>query len=180
MRHALLVFVPLLLAACPATYRGNEDSPYYAPPAGSRLILKRELAIPAGSAHVTLQGGRAVNGSELDQYRPHCLLEVLRVSDSPQTVAADEFRVTRVRQDMSTAMRANVFRVRSLAGDTGLTFVNYRTVMDLQSSRQPQVRWLTCQQWGDPALHVHVSVNEMRKALGDWFTLETPRAPGGH
>jgi hypothetical protein len=49
--------------------------------------------------------------------------------------------------------------------------------MDLHSDTQPDVFRLTCGQWGYPYDGKHVSVDEMRRALGDVITLHLPPRP---
>ena len=54
----------------------------------------------------------------------------------------------------------------------------YATHLYLRSARQPDVYQLTCQQWGYPPQGEHVSINDMRRALGTVFTLHTIPEPG--
>ncbi len=173
MRQIALL-VCLLLSACQTTGPLNENSHSDVPPPGSRLVLKQELTIPAHSAGVLLQGGRVVSDKDLNPYYPHCRLEVHDVRETMQTVLADEFVVRRaLRMETYTAMRSGLLKAgwRS-AGDP--SFLIYRISMDLHSPRQPQVRWLDCQQWGDPAVGQHLSIREIRLALGEIFLLQLP------
>jgi hypothetical protein len=168
----------LMVGACQlASVNKNVDSPFYPPPVGSRLILKKDLTIPAYSAAVMLQGGQVIGQHSINQYQPNCRLELNAVLPTPQTVTADEFLVTHV--------TTNSYQVRTHDGHdgfvkaglnlaSGFSFNNYVTFMKLSSARQPQVRSLTCQQWGDPALGTQVSIQQMRETLGDFFSLELP------
>jgi hypothetical protein len=54
----------------------------------------------------------------------------------------------------------------------GASLQTYSTRMMLRSTRQPGVFRLSCGQTALPHEGQHVSINEMRKALGGIFTLE--------
>lgn len=51
----------------------------------------------------------------------------------------------------------------------------FSTHMILRSTHQPEVRELNCRRWDDPALRVHLTIREIRQALGEIFTLELAR-----
>lgn len=174
--HRLLILIPLvLLGACQTTAARDEASPFYVPPAGSRLVLKQTLTIPAENIGVFIQGGRAVGNREVDQYLPHCRLEVRDRQETAQTVNPDDFLVQRVRRDVQVV--SNMETTRLVRVSHGPSFFIYRTLLDLQSAQQPQVRTLVCQHWGHPALDDHLSIRDMRRALGEVMTLELPAAP---
>jgi len=178
MKRILLAAVFLALGACqsaPTTF--DENSTSYPPPVGSKFILRQQLAIPAHSAHVDLQDGQAVSQSKLNLYHPYCRLEVQDVRDAPQTLVPDEFLVKRVYRQATdvVAQRSGFMRVRRVSDDGGgPTFMIYRTVFILESARQPQVRQLTCEHWDRPALGDHLSLRQMRTALGEYFTVTLP------
>lgn len=174
MRITALLPLCLLLAACQTTGPLDENSPFHVLPSGSRLVLKQELTIPAHSAGVLLQGGRVVSSKDVNQYHPHCRLEVHDVRETTQTVTPDEFVVRRVRQDSPMVARSGLMKAARRYAGTGPSFFVFRTIMDLRSERQPQVRWLTCQQWSNPAFGQHVSIRELRAALGGIFALQLP------
>lgn len=178
MKRSMFVAVFLVLGACqsaPTTF--DENSTSYPPPAGSKFTLKQELTIPANSAHVDLQGGQAVSLNKLNQYHPYCRLDVRDVRETPQSLQPDEFLVKRVNRQTTdvVAQRSGLLRVRRVSDDNGgPTFMIYRTVFDLESARQPQVRRLTCEQWDRPALGDHLSLRQIRTALGELFTVTLP------
>lgn len=177
MKRSMLVVVFLVLGACqsaPTTF--DESSTHYPPPPGSRFTLKQALTIQANSAHVDLQGGQAVGLSQLNQYHPYCRLDVQDVRDTPQSVQPDEFLVKRVYRQTTdvVAQRSGLVRVRRVSDDGGPTFMIYRTVFELKSARQPQVRQLTCEHWDRPALGDHLSLRQIRTALGEFFSVTLP------
>jgi len=175
MRTATLLPLFLILGACQTTGPLNENTPSHVLPSGSRLVLKQELTIPAHSAGVILQGGRVVSLKDVNQYNPHCRLEVNDVRETTQTVTADEFLVQRAHQETQTVARHGFIKAGLRTSGT-ISFYVFRTVMVLRSERQPQVRSLTCQQWGDPSLGEHVTIREIRATLGEIIALRLPAA----
>ena len=174
MRLALLLIAVVVLGGCQSTSARDEASPFYVPPAGSRLVLQKTLTIPADTVGVIIQGGRAVSHRDVDQYYPHCRLEVRDRRDTAQTVNPDDFLVRRVRRDVEVVSNPRVGPVVRVGH--GPSFFIYRTIFDLESPRQPSVRTLVCQYWGDPALNDHLSIREIRRALGETMRLELPAA----
>jgi len=182
MKHSMLVAVFLVLGACQSAPTNiDENSTLYPPPPGSRFTLKQALTIPANSAHVDLQGGQAVSLSKLNQYRPYCRLDVQEVRETSQSVQPDEFLAKRVYRQTNdvVAQRSGLVRVRRVSNDGGPTFMIYRTVFELQSERQPQVRRLTCEHWDRPALGDHLSLRQIRTALGEFFSVSLPGDANG-
>lgn len=172
----LLLITLVVLGGCRLSPTRDEASPFYVPPAGSRLLLKQELTIPPEMVGVYIQGGRAVTSREVDQYLPHCRLEVRERRETTQTVNPDDFLVERVRRDVQVV--SNAPTTPQVRVGHGPSFFIYRTLFDLQSARQPQVRTLVCQYWGHPALDDHVSIRDMRRALGEIMSIELPSAAG--
>jgi hypothetical protein len=172
MRRSVTLALLLLLGACRATsYVGNEDSPYYPVPAGSKLTLHSEIAIPANQAGVFLQGGQILPFSQVNPYHPHCKFELRRPRASPQPVAPDEFTITRTVQEITHSVRAD-YRHLARRDDGGSSVRTYATRMDLRSEKQPDVFRLTCGQWEYPPFERHVTINEIRKALGNLISLK--------
>lgn len=172
----------LVLAACQTSYGDNENSPYFVPAPGTRLILNQPLTIPPDQVAVWLQDGRVLASETVRSYYPHCKLELRQRLPQPQRVEPDEFMVTRVARSLLHSVRAPGPAAEGafvavgfgfgLAGSTRVeTFV---TRLDLGSARQPEVLRMTCGQWGyreDPYNGRYVTIGEVRRALGDIFTL---------
>jgi hypothetical protein len=191
MKRYTPVVAAALLTACQTTaYEGNENSPYYQVPVGSRLTLNRDLAIPANQAGVYLQGGQVVPQAQVNMYHPHCKFELRRVPDTALTVRPDEFVITRAVQNEQHSVRAPLqlaagpgFRATRAQEDGGPTVQAYVTRLNLRSERQPDVLRLNCGQWGYPPHTEHVSIQQIRKALGEVCTLKIEtgtRAPAGY
>lgn len=177
---------PILLcgmAACTTTPEYGPESPYYAYPEGMRLILNQALEIPPESATVRLQFGRVAARNDVQEQEPHCIFEIETVRDAVQRIEPDTFHVLRVQRSvwMSSLPQPEPVRaVRVGLGDSssGPTLIYYQTEFRLRSERQPAVRALTCQSNQNAAGIFpnmrHLTVPEIRQALGAIFSLELP------
>lgn len=178
MKNLLLLGLAFLLWSCdtPRTY--GPETPYYRFPADSRLVLNRALEIPAGWATARLQYGKTVPFGHVQEHAPHCILEIDTVRESPQQVEPDTFSIVKVVRSESTLAAKPSFFIRAAFADTdrpGQMF--YKTIFMLRSEHQPGVRWLSCQSDQYAAgigIPRHLTVSEIRQALGELFTLELP------
>lgn len=131
------------------------------------------MAPGQGSAY--LQDGKLVRWSDVNPYAPYCALAVREIRwDAAQLLAPDAFAVGGVYQRvLCTLAAASPLRHarRDRDGD-GVTYEVRATVMQLSSPRQPDVRALTCASWGLPQSRSHLTVMQIRRALGAYFTLE--------
>jgi len=180
MRCLMLLATALLLSACQTSYEGNENSPYYRVPVGSKLILRQEVTIPPHLAGIYLQDGQIKPLSQVNQYYPHCKFEVWKLRDVPQAVKPDEFTIIKATQEITHSVSAGNIRLADVSigigvhmssDEDGASMETYVTRLNLRSSTQPDVFRLSCGQWAYPATGQHVTISEMRKALGDVFTL---------
>lgn len=184
MKPAVIALLAALLASCQsAAYEGDENSPFYLIPAGSTVTLNRQLTIPAEQVAVFLQGGEVVASNRVNQYYPHCKFELQHRRDTAQTVQADSFEVTRVAQEIGHSVALDGVQLAGVSvgiginigsrGD-GASLQTWSTRMTLRSARQPEVFRLSCGQTALPHEGRHVSINEMRKALGNIITIQLP------
>ncbi len=157
-------------------------------PVGSVVALRRPLTIPAGTARVTLQHGRASNGAS--EWDPSCAFTVDEVSDGTQRIEPDRFHVVSFSQRRAPyglawrGVRVAAVGIGVGVGGGGVfgggffdtsRRVVYVTFMRLHSDEQPQVRALECKVTSDP-LGEFLSVEQIREALGAIATLELPSA----
>jgi len=181
MKYRIALIALLGLAACrpPGSY--PIDSPWYQPPAGSQLVLNQAVEIPPDSATLRFQFGRIVPA--VNDFETHCVFELTTVKETPQRVEPDTFRVTKVRSGSGIHRAARqtpgLMKARWVFDDGGPTRYYYQTEMFLRSERQPRVLMLTCQHaWetGSSSFEYQrpPTVAEMRRALGDYFTLKLP------
>ena len=173
-----------VLSSC-QTYHGDESSPYYVVPAGSRLILQQELTIPPNELSVFIQNGRAVRKNEVQHYYPFCRLQLYRTSESARTVRPDEITITDAAQhrrqsgaltDAGGLLVARLVVAQDDDRGNGGQLQSHLTVMELRSEKQPGIFRLTCAQWsykGDIGDR-HLTITEIRQTLEPLFRLRLP------
>lgn len=172
---------PALLAL--ALLAGCAHTPDGAPLAShGRLVLNQPLAIPPDAATVRLQYGRVVAFNAVQEHDPFCVFELDTVADKEQAVRPGRFDITRVGRSIETFAGMPVmpfFRlVRVGLGDSdgGPSHIYYKTTFRLRDDAQP-VRALTCMSNqmapGIPIMR-HLTLAEIRQALGGIMTLELP------
>jgi hypothetical protein len=173
--------IALLLGGCASLSSPDPASPYYAYTPGWAAQLNQPLTIPAGAATVRLQYGGVVPRNSVQEHDPFCVVELDTVRDAPQTLQPGRFEVRRATRSVSTivAARPSGF-VRTGLGDEGEpTFLYYITGFRLRDPAQPELRGMTCA-WnqmapGNRALMRHLTLDEIRGALGGWMTLIPPQ-----
>ncbi len=184
----LVVFV----SACQTAYKDgqpNEDSPYYEVPVDSKLILHRDVTIPAKTAIVYFQRGQIfLKHYQYNRYATYCELELSAKRDVPQTVKADEFVIHKVKQErvfgdggfIQLASRGLGFGgvAQFGRGDGGYRLYEVvATRMTLRSERQPDVQALICASWEPAQAISYLTIRKIRNTLGDIFTLQLAPAP---
>ena len=150
----------------------DEESQFFSVPLGSTFTLNREITIPPDQTSVYLQNGKLGSVSDIDFYQPHCKFELFAISTEPRVVKPDTFVVTRIvdrREDVSVFWPT--YAGLGMAWGDGPIHLTYSTTMYLESKIQPDVFRMDCKRWDDPAIGEYLSINEMRQALGDYFTL---------
>jgi hypothetical protein len=191
-----VILLAVFLAACQSA-APDPSSPFYMPPAGSKLILNQGFVIPPHELKIFVQDGRLAYGA--NEYYPFCKFELRDLKDTPQEVRPDEFTIDSVSRQTGVFAAFDQFDKRSLLagigviggyggisigiGGTGISIfdgkpspVVYGIRMDLSSSRQPNVFRMTCGHLQDPDMGAHyLSIDEIRQALGGVFTLRLPQ-----
>jgi len=167
-----------LLAACQSTMY-NEASPYFDIPLNSKLTLKQTLEIPPHQVGVYMQDGKVLRSALIDKYYANCRLEVSDLRSTAQKVAPDTFSVYRIRYDEDYSARNMRFAAADgyVFADGGASPQSYATLIYLRSAKQPNVVRMACQHWEDPEDAQHLSIRQMRKAMGDIFTLQLATTP---
>jgi hypothetical protein len=181
---AISFTLALVLAGCQSNRPHTEASPYYGYPRGLGISLVKPLEIPPDSATVRLQYGRVVARNGVEESQPHCIFEIATVRDTAQPVAPDSFAVTRIQRRVQTFSGMPVFpyytdyNMKVGWGDDDYpSHLYYLTEFRLHSDRQPLVRSLTCQSnqmAAGIAIMRHLTLAEIRGALGDYFRLDIP------
>ena len=175
MRHYLLVValvITLPLTACTeAKVMKDTSSQFYSVTVGATFTLNRQITIPPDMTSVYLQNGKISGTRDIDFYYSNCKFELYTISESERTVQPDTFVVTRIIDDSEASLNNLHFASLALVRGDGPIFLNYLTMMYLKSEKQPDVYRITCQNWDDVADGKYLSIDQMRKALGDVFTL---------
>jgi hypothetical protein len=188
----ILLSVIVLLVGCASAYIDgvpNERSPDFQLPVGSELILEKEVAVPAGGDQIYFQNGRSMDWQKVDIHRPHCALRVASKWDADRPIHPDRFTLTRSHTErffrrvqspgLLPAVRMAAFDSGSVWAadfdrDGHMDYEVTAVVMELRSARQPQVREMICTDWGLPQDRLHITVQNIRRALGDFFTIHLP------
>lgn len=179
---SMAVLFAAVLTACSSQPVADEDSAFYAVPVGSRLQLHQAVTIPPDQVAVWVQDGKLLPESDVNKYRPNCKFEVYKISEQARTVAADNFEITRVEDDIETSALPAEVQLAALevmlseaylalgALDHSEVF-NYATLMYLHSERQKDVYRMTCQHWESVMDDRYLSISQMRQAMGEVFSL---------
>lgn len=165
----------VLLTACTPVHHYGVNSPYYLVPEGSSLTLEKTLELGPDQATVYLQCGRPVASSEVEEWAPHCFLELRTVSSEWRQVVPGEFEIYKVTREVSPLWVRVPTRVASIDSGGGLSQLYYRTRFYLRSASHPDVYRLNCQvdrmEAQGLSLQSHLSVADFRKTLEGIFTL---------
>lgn len=179
-------YAALVVAACLLVLHGcgplvirDESTGAYATVRGGRFELHEDITIHADRTRAYLQDGVIVAG--VNEFRPHCQLEVNTLRGSPQTVTADVFAITRIgtRTDqvvqsapLQLAARGEIAHWVLDPLDGGESRRMYVYIFYLHSDRQPDVRALTCGgAFDSPGLAELPTLGEIAQALGRHGTL---------
>jgi hypothetical protein len=192
MKRMLAFTLLLLVWGCQPAFingRPNEHSPAFRVPSGSRLVLQKQVVVPAWQNQVYFQDGRDMLWRSVNIYRPYCTLKTAYRQEVDRVIQPDTFTV----KQSATERFFKQVRLRHgnppvLPVSTGQTLLaasaresqgamDYEVVaivMTLGSGAQPEVVSMICADWGLPQDSAHITVAKIRSALGDYFTLELP------
>lgn len=179
LKLAITVLSVMVASACqqaPVRDEG-EDSTRSRIAVGSTIVLNEALTVPAGHARVFLQNGKIKTKVKIERYRPHCNFEVRNVSDGSLQIEPDRFVVTDLIEDEEEVVEKRgpvQYAALKISGGMDTVTLTSRFVRhSLNSASQPDVLWLTCHGgFADPFDVEYPSISDIRKALGEWVTLE--------
>jgi hypothetical protein len=170
-----------VLVGCTGLESPNPASPYYAYSSGWTVRLNRPLTIPPDAATVRLQYGQIVPRNSVQEHDPFCVVELNSVSAEPQMLQPGRFEVWRVTRSVTpiSSAASPFVKVAYVVDDGDPTFLYYKTEFRLRDAAQPGLRGITCS-WnqmapGNRSLMRHLTLDEIRHALGDWMMLIPPR-----
>ena len=184
MRSGTTLLILLVLAAvggCGSLNSPDPASPYYAYPPGWTVQLNQVLPIDPGAATVRLQYGRIVPRNGVQEQDPFCIMEVNTLNNQVQLLQPGRFEVVQVTRSISSitaAAKSPLIKARFAFDDGSPSFLYFITEFRLHDPARPDVRSLRCA-WdqmapGNRALMRHLTLDEMRGALGSWITLISP------
>ncbi|KPK09819.1 MAG: hypothetical protein AMJ68_11010, partial [Acidithiobacillales bacterium SG8_45] len=61
-------------------------------------------------------------------------------------------------------------------GSGGPSLIKYATILSLRSEKQPEVKEMVCLHWGDRGQIDFLTLEELKSALGNIFTIQIKRA----
>ena len=162
MKMLIIIAVCITLQACSSVQSYSDVT------TENTLELKKRLVIPADNARVSIQYGKVVSQSQIDNYYPHCWFVSWKREKRAQVIEADTFKITAVRETYeSVKLKTGGYRFSSLAiADAGLTAIDYFTEIDIYSAKQPNIKRLICSHWEDPADAAHLNLKQIQNALG--------------
>lgn len=175
MKYFLIILVLITtmdLTACSYPVTKDKNSYFYSVPVGTTLTLNKEIIIPANLARRYFQNGESMNEKGIDIYYPHCNILMNTLAEYSRTIKPTVFEIYRVIDEEEHAQRPVYFASTNSSGVGGPSIIAYSTYYYLRSKNKSDVRSLECLQWGDPYDVEYLSINEIKKSLGDYFTLD--------
>lgn len=169
--HRPLLALLFFLTGCSSTPVTDESSTSYVLPVGSILQLHQSIPIEPHRARAFIQYGRITHEKLINRYYPYCEFEISTLSDAIQTVQPDRFEVYKVIDDEHHVNRYFMTARRDYSFNDGPTILGFASEYFLRSEQQPQVRKLICLHWDEPAYGEYLSLTEIRKALGNLFSI---------
>jgi hypothetical protein len=146
-----------LIVGCQSMATNDPAKINFRIPPGSKLVLNKELTIPAGVAHIILQHGEA--GPAANEFEVNCRFEVRNLG--PRVIQPDTFLITRWGSQRDWVNEPNTMR--------------FYKVFHLESEHQSDILPMTCQVWAYPLIGRPVTIQEVQEALGGYFTFEFAR-----
>jgi hypothetical protein len=177
MRALALLIAAGLLAGCETAYKDgvpDERSPWFFVPAGSKLVLHRSIQAEPGATKAYLQDGKLRPWYDVNQYGPYCAISVGSRRLEPDVFVVRSFSHHPL-FTLAAAPAGGLQRVDRKSSDSdGMTYEVLAAAMDIHSERQPEARGMTCASWCLPQGRMCLTVADIRRSLGSYFTLELP------
>ncbi len=158
--------LPMMLAAACALASGCGTGPeryggepllYEGVAKGGRIVVQRELMIPAGKRLAYLENGELFRARyEVSKWGPYCELQVHESARRATVIQPDEFTVTKVEHNEQPEL-----------GDIH----TFYTRISLASPRQPAVSTLTCGVRGAYQDTRHITLEQFEQSVGDYVAI---------
>lgn len=159
---------------------------------GSVLKLNQSIEIPQERSFVYIAKGKVApfkNFNTVDIYSPYCMLYLNHENRQPHTIMPDQFEIIKITEwdgykshrslykyarlnALPAGMIKTRLATRSLNIRSGTDIIMYATILRLHSSKQPEVKEIVCGHWDEKSLVEHLTLGELKTALGDLITIE--------
>ena len=197
-RKVTLIAVTLLttlVGGCNASFKNVPSSIKQLVPVGSRLVLNQPIEIEQDRRSAYIFRGKVVPYENVNVYYPHCQIFMHKVSAKARRIAPDSFVLTNVNEwedytsiepihfarldvaDLSiTGGVSGGVAVGVGVGGGGPSLIKYATILSLRSDKQPDIKEMVCLHWGDRGSIDFLTLEELKLALGNIFTIQTKKA----
>lgn len=184
------IIMLLATASCSQWQVTNPDSPFFMPLPGSKVIVHQRLEVSPGTTRVFFQYGKLISKSRIFEYDTNCELEINKLADTVRYIEPGTYTVIRTRRQNESIVQNPVpdkpIQLASLSmpmlvaagamDDEGSDMEFEIIRMRLQEKDGSLLRELACRgALGDPADMQMPTVPEMRQALGEYVSIETPQ-----
>lgn len=156
MKVLYVMTLGLILGGCQSMATDDPSSIWFKMPAGSELMLNRELAIPAQVAHVTLQHGETVMAAS--RFEVACRFEVRDLG--PRIIHPDSFLITSYSSQEEWENHPHTKR--------------FSKILRLKSRHQSGIMPMVCEYHDWPLSGRPVTLAGIEEALGDYFSFRLP------
>lgn len=171
--YNLLIILTLLISSCSNELVKDHDSFAYSVPIGSKLILNQEITIHANLARTFFQNGNEIKERDINIYFPHCSITTNTLVDNDRTIKPAAFEIYKIRDKEEHVSRNIQYASLSLmVSADGPTITGLTSYYYLRSTLEQDIRTLECAQWDTPTDNRYLSINQIKKSLGDIFTLQ--------
>jgi len=172
IRLILILSISLLLISCSQSRLKDENLYTYSIPVGSTLTLNQPVTIASNLGRTYFQSGKVVPEHDLNIYYPHCSLTVNTIFEYERTISPTQFNIYKVMDNEEYAQGYILYASSSMTvSSDGPIITGLASYYYLKSAIEPDVRTLECIQWDSPYENNYLSINEVRKTLGNIFTL---------
>ncbi|HKK05812.1 MAG TPA: hypothetical protein VKA50_08200 [Gammaproteobacteria bacterium] len=148
-------------------------------PVGSVLVLHKRLVVTSSHDRIRFYRGAIAEDKDFlltKKYEPNCRLVMHRdLSEYNHVITPGRFDVYAVKQfDDYEILGPRIVASNGplLADDGGILPQEFATVLYLRSTEQPQVDRLVCGHYQYSTDGRFLTINQIRAALGDIFTLQ--------
>lgn len=160
-------------------------------PVGAILNLTKSLVIPKDRSSIYIANGKVApikNFNTIDVYDPYCLFRLHDEVKQAHQILPDQFKVTKIVEwegyyslnnykkyvhqydDSKGLIKVGAFNYGP-GFDTGPSIIMYATIISIHSNQQPEVNELVCGHWDEKSLVEPLTLEEMKKALGNLITI---------